>query len=320
MQQIRHGSGLSVMMCLGILFSLILATGAFYPEQERIAIPILGERDGWAVHRGAKEMRGREIHISRQEMMQGTLLLIGKDHPLPDDYPPPNTRTLRAMVGMYLPVWEDTALLPEAVYSLCDMKQDYSLDSGITFTRGALSAAQLEDWQRQAFQRFSRVYPLQDALHLALLAVPGGMESEHRTGYALDLELHPPLSLGKADPLLRNDVGRWLSENMWRYGWIYRYGPDHEGGGDCEGIHIRYAGKGHAAAMHALQMGLEEYWALLRQEGELTLYQNGIERARIYCTPCQDDWEILLPDEYEYAASLDNTGWAAVIMYPKGTI
>lgn len=316
--QVHHGSGPAMILGLGILLSLFMATGAFYPEKEENIIPVLGERDGWAVHQGAQQMQGRKHIVSRQEMLAGTLLLIDRDHPLPGDFPLPNTRTLRAMVGMYLPVWEDTALLPDAVYSLCEMKLDYSLDAGITFTRGALSAAQLDDWQRQAFQRFSQVYPLQDALHLALSSVPGGMESEHRTGYALDVELHPPLSLGKADPLLRNEVGVWLSENMWRYGWVYRYGPGYAGTGDCESIHIRYVGRGHAAAMHALDVGLEEYWTLLRQEGMLTLYKNEMEWARIYCIPCQESWDIFLPESYEYAASLDNTGWAAVIIYPEG--
>lgn len=255
-------------------------------------------------------MPGMEICFTRRQLLQGTLLLVDKEHPLPDDFPLPNLRTLRAMVGKYLPVWEDTALLPEAVYALCEMKLDYSLDSGITFTRGALSGAQLDEWQRQAFQDYAKVYPLEEAMQMALSLVPGARESEHRLGYALDLELHPPLSLGKADPLMQNEVGCWMKEHLAEYGWIYRFGPDDPAKGECRGIHIRYVGKVHALAMDLMDAGLEAYWEILKKEKGLTLYRRDQPIARIYCAPVQQELSVLIPDGYEYSASLDYQDWA----------
>jgi len=302
-----------------IFFLAIIASILALPEKASDAAShVLGQQDQWTVQRGAPGIQGRKIKVSRQELLQGTLMLVSPDHPLPSDFSQPNTRTVRAMVGAYLPVWEETALLPEAVYSLCEMKLDYSLDAGITFTRGALSFAQLEERQRQAFDRFSQVYSLQDALQLAISTVPGGRESEHRTGYALDIELHPPLSLGKADPLQRNEVGQWLHENMWRYGWIRRYMNGEEGAGNCESIHVRYVGKAHAAAMHVLDLDLEAYWDLLRQEGELTVFCGDEMYAWLYCTPCNDTVEIILPEGHEYVVSADNTGWAAAAIAAQG--
>ena len=303
----------------GLILSMgiIILTGAFQGKAIHAVSPVLGVKNGWSVQRGAPEIQGRDLHITRQQLLQGTLLLVSKDYPLPPDFPAPNTRTVRAMVGAYLPVWEDTALLAEAVYALCEMKLDYSLDSGITFTRGALSYAQLEEWQHQAFERLFKVNSLQEALRLAESSVPGGMENEHRTGYALDIELHPPLSMGRADPLQRNAVGQWMDENMWRYGWIRRYDHEKENG-DCEGIHIRYTGKAHAAAMHVLNVDLEEYWDILRQEKKMTVYCGDEIYAFLYCAPSSNGWEIAVPDGHEYAVSADNTGWAAAAIAAGG--
>lgn len=272
--------------------------------------PVLGKKDGWGVARGAPEQAGQETRIARASLLRGTLLLVSPDHPLPQDFPVPNTRAIRAMVGTYLPVQPAVALEREAVYALCSMQLEHPLEEGLLVVRGTLSAAQQEEWRREAFSRYAKVYPLSEALSRSMAAVPGSGESEHQTGYALDIALQGALSLGAEDPLTHNETGRWLADNLWRFGFIYRYAPGQDDEGGCEGVHLRYIGPVHAAALHALGMGLEEYWALLRREGMLTLYREGKPYAYLYCAPCEGDWRIRLPKGTDYQVSADNTGWA----------
>lgn len=277
--------------------------------------PILASAGEYAVLRGAPALTGGETVISRQTLLKGTLLLVSPAHPLPADYPPPDTRTVRALVGGYLPAEEDTALCREAIYSLCTLQTEHPL-TGAVFENGAVSAAQQEQARREAFSRFQQVYPLAQALEKARAAVPGGGESEHQTGCAVDVTLTGPLSMGYADPLARSEEGRWLRDNLWRYGFIRRY-ADGEEDGACEGIHLRYVGPLHAAALHALNTTLEEYLALLRREGALTLMKDSRPAAYLYCAPCQGDWHLPLPEGAEAQCSADNTGWAVAAIPVK---
>ena len=279
---------------------------------------ILAAGEGWTVRRGAPAQQGQELTIPRSRLLAGTLMLVSPQHPLPPDFPPPDTRSIRATVGNYLPAAEDASLLREAVYALCAMRLEYPLAEGITIQRGALSAAQQEEMRREAFQRFAKLYPLTEAVHRAAQAVPAGGESEHQTGYALDIVLTGPLAVAKADPLLRSETGKWLADNMWRFGFLYRYAPGQEEEGACEGIHLRYVGNAHAAAMRVLNLGLEDYLALLRREGALTLLRGETPYAYLYCTPCAGDWRVSIPSDTAYQVSADNTGWAVAVVSAQG--
>ena len=292
----------------------ILCVYLYGARPQTAADETLASRDGIAVSRGAPALSGKTVCLSRRTLLQGKLLLVSPRRPLPADFPLPDTRGVRAQVGSYLPAQADTALCLEAVYALCEMQLDWPLESGAMLTRGALSAAQQDAWQKAAFERFAAVYPLQEALSRAQAAVPGGGESEHQLGYALDFSLTGPLAASQPDPLLRNDTGRWLSQNAWRYGWVYRYGPGSRAEGACEGIHLRFVGKAHAAAMHALGMELEEYLALLRQERALTVSRDGAPWAYLYCAPCEGDWQLALPPGTSLDVSADNTGWAVAAL------
>lgn len=299
--------GLIFFLCLG-LTALLSAS----PPPE--AAPILGRADGYAVRRGAPA-GGQTIAISRETLLRGTLMLVSPRHPLPADFPPPNTRSIRAMVGSYLPVAGDAALCREAVYALCELETAHPLTGAAWLENGAISAAQQEDLRREAFDRYRKVYPLNEALRQANAAVPGGGESEHQLGWSIDLRLTGPLSLGQTDALMRTEEGKWLAENLWRYGFIRRYGADEaREEGACEAIHLRYVGPLHAAAMHALNVTLEEYLALLRKEGAVTLLRDDQPVAYLICAPCEGDWHVSLPEGVSAQFSGDNTGWAVALI------
>ncbi|MBE5782148.1 MAG: D-alanyl-D-alanine carboxypeptidase family protein [Clostridiales bacterium] len=307
-RMLRAGMGACAVFALSALTLIFL----FLSHQTAEPALALGGRGEWTVLEGAPEPQGTQTYLSRAALLEGKLMQVSPQSPLPKDFSPPNTRDIRAMVGSYLPAEEGVMLCQEAVYALCTIQFEYPLEHGISLIRGTLSNAQQEEWRREAFDRYARVYPLNEALSRVTEEIPGGGESEHQTGYALDLSMKGPLSLVGADPLLHNTTGRWLNENLWRFGWIYRFSPQEESNGSCEGIHLRYVGKVHAAAMHALGIGMEEYLALLREEKALTLLKSQAPYAYLYAIPCESSLSFPIPDGADYEASSDNMGYAIV--------
>ena len=86
-------------------------------------------------------------------------------------------------------------------------------------------------------------------------ARPG--HSEHQTGLALDVN---SISYSFAD----TPEGQWLAANAHKYGFIIRYGRDKQSltGYAYEPWHIRYLGKGMAAAVYESGLCLEEYFGI----------------------------------------------------------
>ena len=298
-----------ILSLCALLLAIALA-GAFSLPKKEPADSLIAARDDYSLRRGTPPLPAAPVSVSRQTLLRGTLLLVSSQHPLPPDYPLPSTRAIRAMVGSYLPAEENTALIQEAIYALCNAQVKRDLASGAVLTVGAVSPGQQEEWRREAYQRFSKVYPLEEALDRAYQAVPGGGQSEHQTGCAVDIRLTGPLFMGESNPLRRNETGQWIDTHLWRYGFIQRYALGEETEGGCENIHLRYVGPLHAAAMHTLNGTLEEYLALLRREGAVTLYQGEQPLACMFCLPCSGDCVFSLPANALYTFSADNTGWA----------
>lgn len=301
---------------------LALAAGCLalcFSPARRPESPVIARAGAYALLRGAPAPAGKTVTADRKTLLQGELLLVSPLHPLPGDFPQPDTRAVRALVGAYLPAAPDALLRKEAIYALCAMETEHPLAGGLTYENGAVSAAQQNSLRLDAFDRFRQVKPLTEAMKKARAAVPGAGESEHQTGFAIDVTLTTPLALGSPDPLLRNEAGKWLAENAWRFGFIRRYAGQNEEGA-CEGIHLRYVGTVHAAAIHALGASLEDYLALLRREGSLTLTKDDAPAAYLYCAPCAEDWLFPTPEGTSVSFSADNTGWAVAVVKPDRKI
>lgn len=277
----------------------------------------LGERDGWVVRKGVPAYAGRTITVTGEQWMQGTLMLCDPAHPLPENYPAPEVRGVRAVAGNFVPAEADVVLRPDAIYALCRIQAERSLHGEAEAVRGAVSYAQQEAEQKEAFARYAAVYPLEEAAVRASAAVPGGRETEHRTGYAVDIALCGPLSLKEENPLCRNETGRWLAEHMWRFGFIQRCVPGSGEAETCENAHLRYVGNIHACAMRALNLGLEDYLALLRREQALTVYDNGAPYASVVCTPENQVVTFEIPENAAPEISGDNAGFVvAAFLWP----
>lgn len=307
---------------LAFVLFLLSAVGLLAMLQKPSAVPatalILAQRESCTLLRGAPSLAGTPTFLSRAQLIQGPLMLSSPVHPLPNDLPTPDTPSIRRLVGTYLPAEEGASLRREAIYALCALQTEYSLAGKACFVRGMVSNAQQEEERRQAFFRYAQVLPPEEALPRAREAVPGAGESEHQTGWAVDVQLTGTLSMGSKDPLLRSEGGKWLQNNLWRFGFIRRYTRAEEEGG-CEHIHLRYVGPIHSAAIHTLGCTLEEYLALLRREKALTLQREGEGDVFLYCVQGEGNMTLPLPPGAIYTCSADNTGWTVIALEEGGT-
>ncbi len=98
----------------------------------------------------------------------------------------------------------------------------------------------------------------------AYVARPGA--SEHQLGLAMDVgqksTRNTEVSFGKTEG------GKWLAEHCWEYGFILRYqeGWEDVTGYSFEPWHVRYVGLENARRIHEMDMPLETYLILLRQD------------------------------------------------------
>jgi zinc D-Ala-D-Ala carboxypeptidase len=168
------------------------------------------------------------------------LILVNKDHALPDDYKVNLTAVGNMQVASVL------------VGDLTDMR-DAAKRDGITLY--------IDSAYRSAAEQ-QRIYSDAVADHggsdlnakrAGTTAAPPG-HSEHETGLALDFSF-------AGNENRRNNMWDWLGQNAYKYGFILRYadGKRPITGYKYEPWHYRYVGKDHAKAIFEQDLTLEEY-------------------------------------------------------------
>lgn len=189
-----------------------------------------------------------------------TLLLVNRNYPLNDYSPVLLSFTVSSRA-------ENTFMNLEALPSLNSLFADAE--------KMGFSALGINSAYRTETEQFLLYVQASDK---SLVQKPG--ESEHATGLAVDLSLER----GSVDSMKRSGLGRWLSANAWRYGFVLRYpeGKELVTGISFEPWHFRYVSQPHAAVMYYYGLTLEEYLAWL----------DGIERYSV----------MVLGERYEVSA------------------
>lgn len=297
---------LLTVFCMGLGFMVLPAETETASEGT-----VLARKDGICVLSGAPDGYF-DVTYSRSQLLKGALPVVSPAHPLPGDFPAPNTRGVRKVVGAYLPALEETALAREALQALCDLQYDHPL-TDVRITRGAVSMAQQNEERRKVFDRLLHTCSLEEAAEKSRQMEPAGGESEHQLGLCFDLVWTEGAAVGKEDAITCCDTGLWLRDNMWQYGFIRRGVPEHKDHEEnvCAHLHIRYVGMPHAAAMRAGNWCLEEYLNILRTYGRITVQIDGQRDTYIYWHPIEDEERLTvrLPSPYG-DVSFDNMGGA----------
>lgn len=177
------------------------------------------------------------------------LILVNRDHPIPDDYVIPELTQLSNGNSV------DSRIYP-ALQQMFDDARAQGIYPHIT-SSFRTTEKQQELMDQKIAEYTASGYSEEDAKRMAeeWVAIPG--TSEHQLGLSVDI------SVDESTGQDAGSVWYWLQQNCHLYGFIQRY-PENKT--DITGIinepwHYRYVGTEAAAAMHESGQCLEEYLA-----------------------------------------------------------
>lgn len=186
------------------------------------------------------------IHFYDARHSSDTLILVNRDHPLPDNY------------RVSLKTFDGGNKVARIIYRPLDNMFDDMRAEGLSPRLN--SAYRSESEQIRIMDEYIDDFMNENGLSyesasrraLDYVSMPG--TSEHETGLAVDIS-----SSAGDDDMFR--VYDWLAENAYLYGFIKRYpaGSEDITGYDEELWHYRYVGTDAAREIYELDITLEEY-------------------------------------------------------------
>ena len=201
-------------------------------------------------------------------------MLINKQHLLSPDYAPSSLVPL----SNYMRAGANVTMTAEAAAALGEMAAAMA-EEGLTdiYGQSGYRSYQLQEQlnNNKIWYYRNLGYSYEQAVELACTVVAAPGASEHQSGLAIDLATSANGG-GLTESFGSTPAGQWLNENCWKYGFILRYPADKTEitGYIYEPWHFRYVGQPHAEYMYRNNLCLEEYYALLQEEGILT-YSDG---------------------------------------------
>ena len=182
--------------------------------------------------------------------MDDLTLLLNAEHVLPKGWEPDDLQQISSGTGA------SQYLRKEAAAAWDDLFEAASKDGIAMYV---VSSFRSEDYQESLYNSYLAV----DPNAATYSAFP--RSSEHELGLAVDIsydyELH--------EDLQESELGRWMEENSYRYGWVVRYpeGKENITKYIYEPWHYRYVGKELASYLHQNDLTLEEYYSKRLKEG-----------------------------------------------------
>ena len=197
-------------------------------------------------------------------------MLVNKQHLLDSDYVPSSLTPL----SNYMAAGGNVTMTAEAAAAIGEMVDAMAAEGltdiyGQSGYRSYATQKMLNDNKILYYRNLGYSYEHAVELACTVVAAPGA--SEHQSGLAIDFTTSANGS-SLTDSFGTTPVGQWLASNSWKYGFILRYPADKTEitGYIYEPWHFRYVGEPHAEYMYKNDLCLEEYYALLQEEGIIT--------------------------------------------------
>ncbi len=221
----------------------------------------VAEESRLELHEKLEEESGfTSIDVPSSDCTNGTLVLVNSEHPFVFDNGGSVVRDDEIVrVGGLVEnrsfkVSDNTIFLcTETISALNKMMKAFNAYSGKNDVM-ILEAFRSREDQQSIYD--SKVASLGADQKIA--ALPG--ESEHHTGYAMDISIYPDGGVG-ARSFTGDGVYGWIYEHCGDYGFVLRYPEGKTGitGIDPESWHFRYVGVPHSVYMNRCGITLEEY-------------------------------------------------------------
>lgn len=195
--------------------------------------------------------------------MEGNLILVNRDHPLPEDYEPLDLVMLEDVIPEGLCGYEHEGIRGTREAAQAWARLLYAArEDGLTrfcFSEGYRTRDEQRKLWDEAVEGYRKSYDmtLERAEEAAAMTVALPGESEHHTGLAFDITV-PGEYFGDTAEYF------WMRRHCAEFGFIQRYTEEKydETGYEEEEWHYRYVGVENALFMAENDLCLEEYFAL----------------------------------------------------------
>jgi len=284
------------------------------------------------------------VTVSRESIMYNGMLLVNEWHSRPSDFDESQMVTIHTYAkdtGLESFVDDGTCKLhPVAIDALVALLKDakelgydhYVVRKGNNFrTYEEQNKLFQDELERQRSKRPNLSEEQLVARAKKEINYPG--TSEFNTGLSFTLKLYEKVDADlkkyyEDTPFYDTADGKWLEENAWRYGFVFRFPKaDWPVPGTMDksyktGVSVglncyRYVGKGHAAVMNHLGLCLEEYIEYLQEHPHIAVFENGVKRYEITYQVVGDDVPSFTVDinrlTNNYTMSLDNMGGVVTV-------
>lgn len=267
------------------------------------------------------------ISLSRSDLMHGGLLLVNTWHSLPEDFSEDGLISVGTTGSYKIPVADSSVRLFQPAFdALSEALQAAKDEAGLEHyivREGYRSIADQEALFNEQMQSLSSRYSSDRLIAETRKIVNYPGTSEYHTGLSFRMDVYERgnSQLNGMKFQAETEQAKWLTENCWKYGIIFRFPSANFPNSSWEdksyktGISsqlniYRYVGKAHAAAMRVLNLCLEEYIEFLMEHPHICIYQDGAlayEVVRIKGANGMDTFSLPVPNPANgYQASLDN--------------
>lgn len=269
------------------------------------------------------------VTVNRSDIMNGGMLLVNQWHSRPDDFNESELVSIMSYVGsrnlLYGLPGSSTQLMPVAINALNECIADANAIGLTNYT--ILEGYRSMDEQQQLFDKqmesLSSRYSGDALIERTKQYVNYPGTSEYQTGLSFRMRIYKRGDSQVNDQAFStSEQGKWLAENSWRYGIVFRFpltdyplpytaDKSYKTGISTQMNLYRYVGKGNAAVMHTLDLCLEEYVEYLQEHPHIAVFEDGTLKYEIYrqYVGDADSIELQLTGKTAgYDSSLDNMG------------
>ena len=250
--------------------------------------------------------------VTRKEMLEGRLQRLSRWHIIPADQTHDMTNNSSLM------------LQPVAVNALMKLYGDAraaGLDmDGIIVSEGYRTMEQQTSLWNKKVESLSGSYSGERLNEMAMRSTAYPGTSDYQTGLSVFVYNYKKGDNEFTSTLLHEtEQGKWLYQNCWKYGYIFRYpiqgfpyadtvDKSFKTGYTDQMKVYRYVGVANAAAMNTLGMCLEEYIEYLMAHPHIAVYSDGTLKYEIYrMEGGYSDTAVTVPyGAASYSASTDN--------------
>lgn len=281
--------------------------------------------------------KGQDVNVTRREMLEGGLLLVNRWHLMPadlldeymvsvnqysraDDDKTNNLPTTDAAVSM-----QTTAV--EALMKMYSDARAQGLEMDyIVIDEGYRTMETQSSYWNNTVEKYSSRYSGDTLTEKARTetAYPGS--SDYQAGLSILLYNYKSGDNAfSSTPLHETEQGKWIYNNCWKYGYVYRFpvqgfpyadtvDKSYKTGINLTNKVYRYVGEAHAAAMNVLGYCLEEYVEYLMEHPHIAVYEEGVLKYEIYrMEGGNSDTTVNIPKgAASYSVSTDNMNGVVV--------